>query len=140
MCGFSIISCFDLCNPGCDALVLHLGLAPAPGMASGPLPATDLSLDTERSNVRVAYQGSPGTVMEAMVLKAFPECIAVPYKKIEGAFQGLAQREHSLSDLGVTKKNVDHGAAGAEIVSMQNLRDAGVIGVLERWNCMGLTN
>jgi len=29
--------------------------------------------------------------------------------------QDLAQCEHSLSNLGVSKKNVDHGAAGAEV-------------------------
>lgn len=67
--------------------------------------------------------------------------------------QDLAQCEYSLCNLGVSKKNVDHGAAGAEvlvktlrilviywifpicdfyyllqIISKQNLRDAGVIG------------
>ncbi|RLN34527.1 arogenate dehydratase/prephenate dehydratase 1, chloroplastic-like [Panicum miliaceum] len=169
----------------------------------GPLISTDLSLDTERSNVRVTYQGSPGTVIEAMVLKAFPNCIAVPHKRSEGALEAVessladkavltiesssigsfhqsydlllshnlqivqevqtdvelcllalpgvqkddlqtifshpqayvwapaldfAQCEYSLSNLGVSKKNVDHGAAGAEIISKQNLRDAGVIG------------
>nr|TKW34949.1 hypothetical protein SEVIR_2G340300v2 [Setaria viridis] len=161
----------------------------------GPLLSTDLPLDTERSNVRVTYQGSPGTVIEAMVLKAFPICIAVPHKRSEGALeavessladkavltienssigsfhqsydlllshnlqivqevqmdvqlcllalpgvqkddiqtifshpQDLAQCEYSLCNLGVSKKNVDHGAAGAEIISKQNLRDAGVIG------------
>jgi hypothetical protein len=29
--------------------------------------------------------------------------------------QDLAQCEYSLSNLGVSKKNVDHGAAGAEV-------------------------
>nr|XP_034581000.1 arogenate dehydratase/prephenate dehydratase 6, chloroplastic-like [Setaria viridis] len=165
------------------------------GKKSWPLLSTDLPLDTERSNVRVTYQGSPGTVIEAMVLKAFPICIAVPHKRSEGALeavessladkavltienssigsfhqsydlllshnlqivqevqmdvqlcllalpgvqkddiqtifshpQDLAQCEYSLCNLGVSKKNVDHGAAGAEIISKQNLRDAGVIG------------
>ncbi|CAL5072513.1 unnamed protein product [Urochloa decumbens] len=154
-----------------------------------------LSLDTERSNVRVAYQGSPGTVIEAMVLKAFPNCTALPHKRSEGALeavessladkavltienssigsfhqsydmllshnlqivqevqmdvelcllalpgvqkddlqtifshpQDLAQCEYSLCKLGVSKKNVDHGYAGAETISKQDLRDAGVIG------------
>ena len=33
----------------------------------------------------------------------------------ECCMQDLAQCEHSLSNLGVSKKNVDHGAAGAEV-------------------------
>ncbi|GJN11649.1 hypothetical protein PR202_ga29853 [Eleusine coracana subsp. coracana] len=49
--------------------------------------------------------------------------------------QDLAQCEHSFSNLGVSKMNVHHGADGAQrgylflqIISKQNLRDAGVIG------------
>ncbi|RLM86899.1 arogenate dehydratase/prephenate dehydratase 1, chloroplastic-like [Panicum miliaceum] len=185
----------------------------------GPLISTDLSLHTERSNVLVTYQGSPGTVIEAMVLKAFQNCIAVPHKRSEGALEAvessladkavltienssigsfhqsydlllshnlqivqevqmdvelcllalpgvqkddlqtifshpqvllktehsdvfvahdLAQCEYSLSNLGVSKKNVDHGAAGAEIISKQNLRDAGVIGSARSAELYGL--
>ncbi|KAG2637270.1 hypothetical protein PVAP13_2NG509500 [Panicum virgatum] len=172
---------------------------------TGPLVSTDLSLETERSSVRVTYQGSPGTVIEAMVLNAFPNCIAAPQKRSEGALetvqssladkavltienssigsfhqsydlllshnlqivqevhmdvelcllalpgvqkddlqtifshpQDLAQCEHSLSNLGVSKKNVDHGAAGAEIISKQNLRGAGVIGSARAAELYGL--
>ncbi|ONM57669.1 Arogenate dehydratase/prephenate dehydratase 2 chloroplastic [Zea mays] len=145
-------------------------------------------------DVCVAYQGSPGTVIEAFVLKAFPECTTVPLQRseaaleavessladiailpIENAYTGsfhksydillshdlqivqevqmdvelcllalpgvhkddlktifshpqyLAQCEHSISGLSVSKKNVDHGVVGAEIISKQNLRDSGVI-------------
>jgi len=78
--------------------------------------------------------------------------------------QDLAQCEHSLSNLGVSKKNVDHGAAGAEvpvktlhtlffhildfpichfytllqIISQQNLKDAGVIGSARSAELYGL--
>ncbi|XP_039834667.1 arogenate dehydratase/prephenate dehydratase 2, chloroplastic-like, partial [Panicum virgatum] len=53
-------------------------------------------------------------------------------------YQDLAQCEHSLSNLGVSKKNVDHGAAGAEIISQQNLKDAGVIGSARSAELYGL--
>uniref|UniRef100_A0A804QEJ3 arogenate dehydratase n=2 Tax=Zea mays TaxID=4577 RepID=A0A804QEJ3_MAIZE len=78
-------------------------------------------------DVCVAYQGSPGTVIEAFVLKAFPECTTVPLQRSEAALEYLAQCEHSISGLSVSKKNVDHGVVGAEIISKQNLRDSGVI-------------
>uniref|UniRef100_A0A0D3GRJ0 Prephenate dehydratase domain-containing protein n=1 Tax=Oryza barthii TaxID=65489 RepID=A0A0D3GRJ0_9ORYZ len=173
--------------------------------ARGPSLATDQSLDIERANVRVAYQGSPGTAIEEMVFKAFPDCIAVPCKKFVAAFEAVdssladivvlpiensstgsfhqnydlllrhklhivqevqveielclwalpgvqkndlrtifshpeefAQCEHSLSSLRVIKKNVDHCAAGAEIISMQNLGDAGVIGNAQAAELYGL--
>ncbi|KAF0908803.1 hypothetical protein E2562_028605 [Oryza meyeriana var. granulata] len=173
--------------------------------AKGPSAATDLSLDIERANVRVAYQGSPGTATEEMVLKSFPDCIPVPCKKFVAAFEAvnssladivvlpiensstgsfhqnydllldhklhtvqefqvdielclwalpgvqkndlrtifshpeeLAQCEHSLSSLTVVKENVDHCAAGAEIISMQNLGDAGVIGSAQAAELYGL--
>uniref|UniRef100_A0A0E0Q8V8 arogenate dehydratase n=1 Tax=Oryza rufipogon TaxID=4529 RepID=A0A0E0Q8V8_ORYRU len=173
--------------------------------ARGPSLATDQSLDIERANVHVAYQGSPGTAIEEMVFKAFPDCIAVPCKKFVAAFEAVdssladivvlpiensstgsfhqnydlllrhklhivqevqveielclwalpgvqkndlrtifshpeefAQCEHSLSSLRVIKKNVDHCAAGAEIISMQNLGDAGVIGNAQAAELYGL--
>ncbi|EEC82131.1 hypothetical protein OsI_26166 [Oryza sativa Indica Group] len=173
--------------------------------ARGPSLATDQSLDIERANVRVAYQGSLGTAIEEMVFKAFPDCIAVPCKKFVAAFEAVdssladivvlpiensstgsfhqnydlllrhklhivqevqveielclwalpgvqkndlrtifshpeefAQCEHSLSSLRVIKKNVDHCAAGAEIISMQNLGDAGVIGNAQAAELYGL--
>jgi len=56
----------------------------------------------------------------------------------ECCMQDLAQCEHSLSNLGVSKKNVDHGAAGAEIISQQNLKDAGVIGSARSAELYGL--
>ncbi|XP_066168642.1 arogenate dehydratase/prephenate dehydratase 2, chloroplastic isoform X5 [Oryza sativa Japonica Group] len=176
------------------------------GFLSGPSLATDQSLDIERANVHVAYQGSPGTAIEEMVFKAFPDCIAVPCKKFVAAFEvavdssladivvlpiensstgsfhqnydlllrhklhivqevqveielclwalpgvqkndlrtifshpeEFAQCEHSLSSLRVIKKNVDHCAAGAEIISMQNLGDAGVIGNAQAAELYGL--
>ncbi|GJN32437.1 hypothetical protein PR202_gb20947 [Eleusine coracana subsp. coracana] len=62
----------------------------------GPLPFTDLSLGHEKSHVRVAYQGSPGTTTQIMVLKAFPECTAVPFQRFEKAFKAV---ESSLADV-----------------------------------------
>uniref|UniRef100_A0A0E0LL73 Arogenate dehydratase n=1 Tax=Oryza punctata TaxID=4537 RepID=A0A0E0LL73_ORYPU len=172
---------------------------------SRPSLATDQSLDIERANVHVAYQGSPGTAIEEIVFKAFPDCIAVPCKKFVAAFEAVdssladivvlpiensstgsfhqnydlllrhkllivqevqveielclwalpgvqkndlrtifshpeefAQCEHSLSSLSVVKKNVDHCAAGAEIIPMQNLGDAGVIGNAQAAELYGL--
>uniref|UniRef100_A0A0A9DWM4 Arogenate dehydratase n=1 Tax=Arundo donax TaxID=35708 RepID=A0A0A9DWM4_ARUDO len=142
----------------------------------GPLP--DLSLNTARSNVRVAYQGSPGTVIEAMVLKAFPECIAVPFKTSEKAFEAL---ESSLGDIvvlpiensytgsfhqsydlllshnlqivrevqmdvelcllalpGVQKDDLQTIFSHPQIISKQNLRDAGVIGSAQAAELYGL--
>ncbi|XP_015695138.1 arogenate dehydratase/prephenate dehydratase 2, chloroplastic-like [Oryza brachyantha] len=172
---------------------------------TGPSPATDQSLDNGSANVRVAYQGSSGTATEEMLLKAFPDCIAVPCKKFVAAFEAVessladivvlpienssagsfhqnydlllghnlhivqevqvdielclwalpgvkkndlrtifshpeefAQCEHSLSSLSVVKKNVDYCAAGAKIISMQNLGDAGVIGSAQAAESYGL--
>ncbi|OEL34551.1 Arogenate dehydratase/prephenate dehydratase 1, chloroplastic [Dichanthelium oligosanthes] len=160
-----------------------------------PPPSSVMATPGTGRLARLRSRGSPGTVIEAMVLKAFPNCIAVPHKRSDGALeavessladkavltienssigsfhqsydlllshnlqivqevqmdvelcllalpgvqkddlqtifshpQDLAQCEYSLSNLRVSKKNVDHGAAGAEIISKQNLRDAGVIG------------
>ncbi|XP_066400080.1 arogenate dehydratase/prephenate dehydratase 1, chloroplastic-like isoform X3 [Miscanthus floridulus] len=162
-------------------------------------------LDTEMCGVCVAYQGSPGTVIEAVVLKAFSMCTAVPHKRFEAALEAvessladivvlpiensytgsfhqsydillshdlqivqevqmdvelcllalpgvhkddlkkifshpqyLAQCEHSISNLSVSKKDVDHGAAGAEIISKKNLRDTGVIGSARAAELYGL--
>uniref|UniRef100_A0A0E0EBQ3 arogenate dehydratase n=1 Tax=Oryza meridionalis TaxID=40149 RepID=A0A0E0EBQ3_9ORYZ len=159
--------------------------------ARGPSLATDQSLDIERANVRVAYQGSPGTAIEEMVFKAFPDSVDssladIVVLPIENSSTGsfhqnydlllrhklhivqevqveielclwalpgvqkndlrtifshpeeFAQCEHSLSSLRVIKKNVDHCAAGAEIISLQNLGDAGVIGNAQAAELYGL--
>ncbi|KAL6840630.1 hypothetical protein ACP4OV_029494 [Aristida adscensionis] len=52
--------------------------------------------------------------------------------------QELAQCELSLSNLSVTKKNVDLGASCFEIMSKQNLKHAGVIGSIRAAELYGL--
>nr|WGU11307.1 arogenate dehydratase/prephenate dehydratase 4 [Crinum x powellii] len=54
-----------------------------------PLSSTDLSVSNNGSNVRVAYQGSPGACSEAAALKAYPECETVPCEQFEVAFKAV---------------------------------------------------
>uniref|UniRef100_A0A804QCB4 arogenate dehydratase n=1 Tax=Zea mays TaxID=4577 RepID=A0A804QCB4_MAIZE len=62
-----------------------------------------------------------------LCLLALPGVHKDDLKTIFSHPQYLAQCEHSISGLSVSKKNVDHGVVGAEIISKQNLRDSGVI-------------
>nr|CAD1819221.1 unnamed protein product [Ananas comosus var. bracteatus] len=54
-----------------------------------PLSLTDLSVSSHGSDVRVAYQGSPGAFSEAAALKAYPQCVAVPCEQFEVAFKAV---------------------------------------------------
>ncbi|XP_073108361.1 arogenate dehydratase/prephenate dehydratase 1, chloroplastic isoform X5 [Elaeis guineensis] len=54
-----------------------------------PLSLTDLTVSSHGSNVRVAYQGSPGAFSEAAALKAYPQCVAVPCEQFEVAFKAV---------------------------------------------------
>lgn len=55
-----------------------------------PLTAADLSLCSGNdSNVRVAYQGVPGSYSEDAALKAYPKAETVPCDEFEAAFQAV---------------------------------------------------
>ncbi|MCD9640058.1 ADP,ATP carrier protein [Datura stramonium] len=55
-----------------------------------PLSATDPSCGhRDGSEVRVAYQGSPGAYSEAAALKAYPKCETVPCDQFEAAFKAV---------------------------------------------------
>ncbi|KAI4295907.1 hypothetical protein L6164_035903 [Bauhinia variegata] len=55
-----------------------------------PLTAVDLSSSpSDGSNVRVAYQGSPGAYCEDAALKAYPKCETVPCEEFEAAFKAV---------------------------------------------------
>ncbi|XP_078181213.1 arogenate dehydratase/prephenate dehydratase 1, chloroplastic-like [Carex rostrata] len=54
-----------------------------------PLSIMDCSTSSEASDIRVAYQGSPGAFSEAAALKAYPYCVAVPCEHFEVAFKAV---------------------------------------------------
>lgn len=59
------------------------------GSLPKPLSLTDLSTSSRGSDVRVAYQGSPGAFSETAALKAYPKCVAVPCEQFEVAFKAV---------------------------------------------------
>ncbi|KAL5198782.1 hypothetical protein ABZP36_002294 [Zizania latifolia] len=73
-----------------------------------------------------------------LCLLALPGVHKIDLRTVFSHPEELAQCEHSVSSLDVVKKNVDHCAAGAEIISMQNLGDAGVIGSAQASGLHGL--
>ncbi|PKA46707.1 Arogenate dehydratase/prephenate dehydratase 1, chloroplastic [Apostasia shenzhenica] len=54
-----------------------------------PLSANDIYAPAEGSNVRVAYQGSPGAFSEVAALKAYPQCETVPCEQFEVVFKAV---------------------------------------------------
>ncbi|ONK74956.1 uncharacterized protein A4U43_C03F11830 [Asparagus officinalis] len=54
-----------------------------------PLSATNLSDSSNGSNVRIAFQGSPGAFSEGAALKAYPECETIPCEQFEVAFKAV---------------------------------------------------
>ncbi|CAI9086915.1 OLC1v1020843C1 [Oldenlandia corymbosa var. corymbosa] len=55
-----------------------------------PLSATELYYSpSDRSKVRIAYQGVPGAYSEAAALKAYPECETVPCDQFEDVFKAV---------------------------------------------------
>lgn len=54
-----------------------------------PLTSTDMHTSTKGSNVRVAYQGSPGSFSELAALKAYPLSVTVPCEQFEVVFKAV---------------------------------------------------
>lgn len=54
-----------------------------------PLTSTDIRASAKGSNVRVAYQGSPGAFSELAALKAYPQSETVPCDQFEVVFKAV---------------------------------------------------
>ncbi|XP_061336964.1 arogenate dehydratase/prephenate dehydratase 1, chloroplastic-like [Gastrolobium bilobum] len=58
-------------------------------MLPKPLTASEFSFSRDVSNVRVAYQGAPGSYSEDAALKAYPKCETVPCDDFEAVFKAV---------------------------------------------------
>ncbi|KAK8953284.1 hypothetical protein KSP40_PGU019124 [Platanthera guangdongensis] len=54
-----------------------------------PLSSSDIHTSTKGSDVRVAYQGSPGSFSEIAALKAYPQSVTVPCEQFEVVFKAV---------------------------------------------------
>ncbi|KAF6143294.1 hypothetical protein GIB67_039077 [Kingdonia uniflora] len=95
-----------------------------------PFSITNFSAsNNDATNERVAYQRVPGAYSEAVALKAYPECKAVPCDQFKAAFKAvelwlaLAQCEMYLTKLGVMRKSADDTVGAAQFVALNCLKD-----------------